>query len=532
MLEPMPSRSLTSLSGGLLAVLCALTASPQSSRAEQPAPADEQVATDLPHPQASPDPGPSPEGTGREAPSRIFADSFIVWIYSRPERDPAPIGYLRAGQSAALRTGQVQTRRGCSGGWYEVRPAGSICADRHTSFRSTRYTEAMAELAPSAKPHLFSFALSMGTPAYRRVPSQAEWRRAERKFGSARPRPLPPHWRGHEELVGAAGPPEGPLPWFLEDGGSVARGPENRLVRREVPFGSMLALTSAFQSHGREFLVSADGTIVPADRMRPFRETSFEGVSIDADRTLPLAWPRKDTTLYSLPDQCRVSGAPAAPPGQLEARPARLSEGCLASSNQNARRREVVPLTGRRFEIARQRFLEATDGHLLLESQLFVAAASPSPASSQERWIQFSISQGTLVAYEGERPVFATLASPGIGGLPRAGGDSLSDRTTPLGTFRITFKHQSDDMSPEAGEHRSFWIADVPYAMYFKQPFAIHVAYWHESFGEPMSGGCINVSPRDGARLFSWTSPSLPEGWYGVGASRELGLGTLVRIER
>jgi hypothetical protein len=87
-------------------------------------------------------------------------------------------------------------------------------------------------------------------------------------------------------------------------------------------------------------------------------------------------------------------------------------------------------------------------------------------------------------------------------------------------------------MSPEQTEDRSYWIADVPYAMYFKQPFAIHVAYWHESFGEPMSGGCINVSPRDGEYLLSFADPQLPEGGYGVAASSAFGAGTTVVIDR
>jgi len=85
-------------------------------------------------------------------------------------------------------------------------------------------------------------------------------------------------------------------------------------------------------------------------------------------------------------------------------------------------------------------------------------------------------------------------------------------------------------MSPEQTEHRAFFIADVPHAMFFKPPFAIHVAYWHESFGEPMSGGCINVSPRDGARLFDWTEPAVPAGWHGVAAGGSFGPGTWVRI--
>jgi hypothetical protein len=198
----------------------------------------------------------------------------------------------------------------------------------------------------------------------------------------------------------------------------------------------------------------------------------------------------------------------------------------------------VVEVAGTRFaELSKQGKASAPEELWVPTDYLFIAEKHAPPnavasSTDEEKWIHFRIGQGTLVSYLGQRAVFATLASPGIGGVPAPSADPLATRTTPVGTHRIQFKHRSDDMSPEAGEHREFWIADVPHAMYFQQPFAIHVAYWHESFGEPMSGGCINVSPKDGKRLFEFTEPSVPDDWYGVGASKEFGLGTVVVVER
>jgi hypothetical protein len=149
-----------------------------------------------------------------------------------------------------------------------------------------------------------------------------------------------------------------------------------------------------------------------------------------------------------------------------------------------------------------------------------------------EKWIVFSITRGVLVAYRGLEPVFTTLASPGAGGVPVEGRDPVKWSTTPLGRYRVTFKHLAADMSPEKGEERKFWMAEVPYTQYFDPPFAIHVAYWHEDFGDPMSAGCVNVSPRDGAWLFAWTDPKLPEGWNGIGPSALSGKGTVVIIQR
>ncbi len=61
-------------------------------------------------------------------------------------------------------------------------------------------------------------------------------------------------------------------------------------------------------------------------------------------------------------------------------------------------------------------------------------------------------------------------------------------------------------------------------------PFALHAAYWHDRFGEPKSGGCVNLSPRDARRLFEWTDPVVPETWHGVRSGDARGAGTWVRV--
>ena len=81
--------------------------------------------------------------------------------------------------------------------------------------------------------------------------------------------------------------------------------------------------------------------------------------------------------------------------------------------------------------------------------------------------------------------------------------------------FPPTFKDRAATMSPETGENRSFWIADVPWTQYFSSPFALHAAFWHERFGEPTSAGCINVSPIDAEALFQWSDPQVPDEWQG-----------------
>jgi lipoprotein-anchoring transpeptidase ErfK/SrfK len=38
---------------------------------------------------------------------------------------------------------------------------------------------------------------------------------------------------------------------------------------------------------------------------------------------------------------------------------------------------------------------------------------------------------------------------------------------------------------------------------------AIHSTYWHNSFGDPISHGCVNASPEDARWIFCWTQPSV-----------------------
>ena len=128
-----------------------------------------------------------------------------------------------------------------------------------------------------------------------------------------------------------------------------------------------------------------------------------------------------------------------------------------------------------------------------------------------------SLSNGTLVAYDGLEPFYATLISPGKGGIPVKGRDPVQAGTTPLGAYRITFKDRAATMSPDKkGEERTLVISDVPFTQYFAPPFALHAAYWHDRFGEPTSAGCVNLSPIDAEALFDFTEPHVPAGWAGA----------------
>jgi hypothetical protein len=222
---------------------------------------------------------------------------------------------------------------------------------------------------------------------------------------------------------------------------------------------------------------------------------------------------------------------------------ARNSEGRIEPTGQRWPIRSFVALGAPSVEQAGARYwpvrAEGSGASALYadERELTIVTAEterPFGVEAGAKWIVVSISAGTLVAYDDLRPVFATLVSPGQGGVPVSGRDHVKYSTTPLGAFRITYKDRAATMSPETGEDRSFWIADVPFTQYFNPPFALHASYWHEQFGQPMSAGCINASPLDAEWLFGWTEPAVPDGWQGAtGASApENGRPTWVVVRR
>jgi lipoprotein-anchoring transpeptidase ErfK/SrfK len=141
-----------------------------------------------------------------------------------------------------------------------------------------------------------------------------------------------------------------------------------------------------------------------------------------------------------------------------------------------------------------------------------------------ERWIDVELASQTLVAYQGDRPVFATLVSTGKG---REG----TELATPKGESRIWVKLESsnmDNLEDEEAE-RYYAIEDVPYVQFFAKGVGLHGAFWHRSFGQVRSHGCVNLAPLDAQRLFSFTSPHLPAGWTAV-LPTDVEEGTIVRV--
>lgn len=135
------------------------------------------------------------------------------------------------------------------------------------------------------------------------------------------------------------------------------------------------------------------------------------------------------------------------------------------------------------------------------------------PAHPDEKWIEVNVTTQQITAWEGTTPVFSFVGSTGLPHTP-----------TVLGKFNIYWKLESTLMvGPD------YYLPEVPYTMYFYAGYALHGAYWHNNFGQPMSHGCVNLSIEDSKKLFEWADPVIPSGYKQVTATVD-NPGTLVVV--
>ncbi len=120
-----------------------------------------------------------------------------------------------------------------------------------------------------------------------------------------------------------------------------------------------------------------------------------------------------------------------------------------------------------------------------------------------ERWIEVSLNDQMLYAWDGDQLVNEFLISSGVQAYP-----------TITGIFRMWARTPSQTMS--GGDRASgtyYNLPNVQWVQYFYGEFALHGTYWHNNFGTPMSRGCVNLTIEDAEWLFNWTFPE----WNGSG---------------
>lgn len=429
---------------------------------------------------------------------RVGSLVWGTWIQPGPRSGSLPLGNIRPGDSLPLLSPETLAGNGGCPGFVRVE-GGFVCVGkRATRNADSPWLKAGAWLTPAPGVMPYNFALSVGAPMLTRpLPKEKMvWKTGRRDL------PRMKGWNaGHDELaVDEPIEPNGPLPDILEDGAKLPTPwgePDGSFIKM-LPVGSMIAYTRAFEAFGETWVLSTDMAVVPARGLKRFRVSEFQGVELGKGVELPLAWMRAKAR----PKWARTNGH-------------------FEPTGASWPVKTWVGLTGNEVKDGKRRFLETREPGLFIERSdaTLVEKREKPPWETQGtgKWIHVRVNRGTLTLYDGPKPVFSTLMSPG------------KDGATPYGRYFMESEHHFSTMTTEEGEPTRFWIADVPWTMYFKRPYAIHTAYWHEDFGQRKSGGCVNLSPRDAKRVFDWTDPTLPPRWQSVQAT---GVGgTFVLVE-
>jgi hypothetical protein len=130
--------------------------------------------------------------------------------------------------------------------------------------------------------------------------------------------------------------------------------------------------------------------------------------------------------------------------------------------------------------------------------------AIPKPVEKPEgihadRWVAVDLYEQTLVAYENDIPVFATLIASGLPGT-----------ATNEGLFDVWARVERDRMSGATGAPNAYALESVPWVMYFDGGISLHGTYWHDGFGYRRSRGCVNLSISDAGYVFKWFGEAKP----------------------
>lgn len=251
----------------------------------------------------------------------------------------------------------------------------------------------------------------------------------------------------------------------------------NGNVTSQIPAG--FNFVTAVDTSVDGWLQIQGGEWVSTDVAKYVQPSYFTGVLLPEDWSMPFAWVLDTTQIY-----------------------ASLEPGGESSSESGyvTKRYDLVNIYAEAYDSDGWRWYMIGPNQWI--KQTFVSKIKPveeRPADTSDRWVSVDLYEQTLVAYEGDIPVFATLISSG-----------LPDWGTNEGIFNIWARLPNDRMSGATGAPDAYDLQTVPWVMYFDGSISLHGTYWHDLFGYRRSHGCVNLSISDARWVFEWTEAGTP----------------------
>ena len=252
-----------------------------------------------------------------------------------------------------------------------------------------------------------------------------------------------------------------------------------------APGGQAIGMIPAGFNFVQAINVSADGWVqrlggewIRPEDVKPARVSAFTGMLLPAGWTHPYAIILDKTGT-------RASLRPGEPGS--------------AESGFIARRYRLVNIFARAEDEAGKIWYLVGPGQWIRQELVAKFAPAEKPEGVAGRWVAVDLFEQTLIAYEDEAPVFATVISSGI-----------KEWETDEGVFDIWARLINDSMSGAAGGPDAYALQTVPWVMYFNRGQSLHGTYWHDSFGYRRSKGCVNLTISDARWLYDWMLDAEP----------------------
>lgn len=373
---------------------------------------------------------------------------YDAFVYDEAAAKPGVTGVIRRG--SVLPVGSAVSGPGCKDGtWYKAVPFGYVCTslgfhvDDEPSGESYGVPPARVE---ERLPYQYARVITKRAPRYYRMPSVQEEKQARRAMEKKGPTP---------EVVSSL--MEGD--YFLALGEKATRDEDGAVFYRTV-------------------------------RNRYVRESDLELRNPEAVRGEQLGkggWGLPIAFVYG------------------EDRPLLQRKGAVLSKTGTAERHARFVVTDE-FDDQGKKYV-AGKGGAVARDHVRVArpVERPSKVPAGIKWIHVDLGEQTLVAYEGDTPVYATVISSGKEGYE-----------PPTGTFQVQQKYISTTMNATDPIDGFYEVEEVPWTLYYHGGYALHGAYWHTDFGKVRSHGCTNIPPIDARWLYYWSDPDVPPAWHAV----------------
>lgn len=400
----------------------------------------------------------------QKTPWFALAYQYQSLVFEQPRSKARPMGTVRRGTHLHA-LGRAKGA-GCKQGWYRLAAGGYVC-DRE-GFLISQRVQPVGARQPKADLNRALFyryarVITQGSPRFVRIPTPEEEKQVERQ--DATPRETP------------------------------ALLPE--VVQTRMVGDYFVALDRIEKDGERSFYRTVRGRYVRVKDIEPRPAPEMHGEVLGAKDALPWAfvYGEEEAPLFRRRRGRLKEVGVAHPHGRFPVEAVRTERGATYAFAPGG------------FAVPRERVRIAT------------RIARPAGVSKRQKWIHVDLAEQTLVAYDGERPVFVTLVSS---------GKEETGHATPTGLYQVHEKHVSVTMSGKDPKEGFYEVAEVPWTQFYDGSYALHGAYWHDTFGSTRSHGCTNLAPADARWLFYWTTPELPPGFH----ARHHAPGTAVYLSR